>query len=175
MNPHPRGVGPSTGHGPLSWVDYFRAGSRAVLGSSSSPLNTPTQQPVRPFQQPPMRQPSIGHASTLCADTSKVKGRKKQQPTARASSTATAWAASTSTARPTSSPVGMSLASSVGRKRTRDVGFDVYTDIQSGRQVINEDQVKALSQVGKDAITGNQLQQLSKKKVQSKSKGKWVP
>ena len=28
---------------------------------------------------------------------------------------------------------------------------------------------------GKDAMTGNQLQQLSKKKVQSKSKGKWVP
>ena len=28
---------------------------------------------------------------------------------------------------------------------------------------------------GKDAMTGNQLQQLSKKKVQSKSKEKWVP
>ena len=27
---------------------------------------------------------------------------------------------------------------------------------------------------GKNAMTGNQLQQLSKKKVQSKSKGKWV-
>jgi len=27
----------------------------------------------------------------------------------------------------------------------------------------------------KDAMTENQLQQLSKKKVQSKSKGKWVP
>ena len=28
---------------------------------------------------------------------------------------------------------------------------------------------------GKDAMTRNQLQQLSKKNVQSKSKGKWVP
>ncbi|KAH0705661.1 hypothetical protein KY289_010737 [Solanum tuberosum] len=28
---------------------------------------------------------------------------------------------------------------------------------------------------GKDAMTGNQLQQLSKKKVQSKSEEKWVP
>ena len=27
---------------------------------------------------------------------------------------------------------------------------------------------------GKDVMNGNQLQQLSKKKVQSKSKGKWV-
>ncbi|WMV58763.1 hypothetical protein MTR67_052148 [Solanum verrucosum] len=139
---------PSTGRGPLSWVDYFGAGSRAVLGSSSSPLNTPTQQHVRPFQQPPMRQPIIGHASTLCADTSKVKGMKKQQPTARASSTSTAWAASTSTARPTSSPVGMSPASSVGRKKTRDVGFDVYTDIQSGRQVVRKTQSVSDSECG---------------------------
>ncbi|KAG5571749.1 hypothetical protein H5410_061515 [Solanum commersonii] len=101
------------------------------------------------------------------------------------------------------SSIGRPPASSVGRKRTRYVGFDVYTDIQSGRQVINvcilssESVISSGSGVafkyasqtnvdlgfkppglewkGKDAITENQLQQLSKKKVQSKSKEKWVP
>ncbi|KAH0764063.1 hypothetical protein KY290_020136 [Solanum tuberosum] len=51
----------------------------------SVPSQQPTQQPARPFQQPPvrqpsqplLRQPSTGNASSLCADTSKVKGRKK--------------------------------------------------------------------------------------------------
>ncbi|KAH0709710.1 hypothetical protein KY284_011137 [Solanum tuberosum] len=38
---------------------------------------------------------------------------------------------------PLPSSVGMPPAPSVGRKRTRDVGFGVYTDIQTGRQVIN--------------------------------------
>ncbi|KAH0761323.1 hypothetical protein KY290_017396 [Solanum tuberosum] len=103
---------------------------------------------------------------------------------------------------PPPSSVGMPPAPSVGRKRTRDVGFGVYTDIQTGRQVINPGRsservissgtgiaFKYASQTnvdlgfkppglkwkGKDAMTRNQLQQLSKKKVQSKSKGKWVP
>ncbi|TMX05317.1 hypothetical protein EJD97_024784 [Solanum chilense] len=104
--------------------------------------------------------------------------------------------------RPPTSLVGMQPAASVGRKRTRYVGFGVYTDIQSRRQIMNpgrsservissgtEVAFKDASQTnvdlgfktpslkwkGKDAMTGNQLQQLSKKKVQSKSRGKWVP
>ncbi|XP_049389222.1 uncharacterized protein LOC125853550 [Solanum stenotomum] len=168
----------------------------------SVPSQQPTQQPARPFQQPPvrqpsqppLRQPSTRNASSLCADTSKVKGRKKKEPIASATSS--------SVGMPPPSSVGMPPAPSVGRKRTRDVGFGVYTDIQTGRQVINQGRsservissgtgiaFKDASQTnvdlgfkppglkwkGKDAMTRNQLQQLSKKKVQSKSKGKWVP
>ncbi|TMW93642.1 hypothetical protein EJD97_011354 [Solanum chilense] len=104
--------------------------------------------------------------------------------------------------RPPTSLVAMQPAASVGRKRTRDVGFGVYTDIQSERQLINPGRsskrvissgtgvaFKDASQTNvdlgfkppslkwkeKDAMTENQLQLLSKKKVQSKSKGKWVP
>ncbi|WMV48790.1 hypothetical protein MTR67_042175 [Solanum verrucosum] len=168
----------------------------------SVPSQQPTQQPARPFQQPPvrqpsqppLRQPSTRNASSLCADTSKVKGRKKKEPIASATSS--------SVGMPPPSSVGMPPAPSVGRKRTRDVGFGVYTDIQTGREVINPGRsservissgtgiaFKDASQTnvdlgfkppglkwkGKDAMTRNQLQQLSKKKVQSKSKGKWVP
>nr|XP_025884588.1 uncharacterized protein LOC101247704 [Solanum lycopersicum] len=113
----------------------------------SVPSEQPTQQPARPFQQlpvrqpsqPPVRQPSTGKASSLCADTSKVKGRKKKQSTARASSSSVAWTPSSSVGmpppssvgRPPTSLVGMQPTTSVGRKRTRDVGFGVYTDIQS--------------------------------------------
>ncbi|KAG5576123.1 hypothetical protein H5410_056257 [Solanum commersonii] len=104
---------------------------------SLQPSQLPTQQPSRPFQQPPVRQPSIGNASSLCADTSKVKGRKKKQPTARATSSSTAWTSSSSVGMPLPSSVERPPASSVGRKRTRDVEFGVYTDIQTGRQVIN--------------------------------------
>ena len=39
--------------------------------------------------------------------------------------------------RPPTSLVKMQPAASVGRKKTRDVKFSVYTDIQSERQVIN--------------------------------------
>jgi len=84
-----------------------------------------------------LRQPSTRNVSSLCADTSKVKGRKKKQPTARAPSSSTAWTSSSSVGMPPPSSVGMPPAPSVGRKRTRDVGFGVYTDIQTGRQVIN--------------------------------------
>ncbi|KAH0730497.1 hypothetical protein KY289_001685 [Solanum tuberosum] len=126
----------------------------------------------------------------------------KKQPTARATSSSTAWTSSSSVGMPPPSSTGMPPAPSVGRKRTRDVGFGVYTDIQTGRQVINPGRSServissgtgiafkdasqtnvdlgfkppALKWKGKDAMTRNQLQQLSKKKVQSKSKGKWVP
>ena len=110
-----------------------------------SPVRQTSQPPTRQPSQPPVRQPSTGNASSLCADTSKVKGRKKKQSTARATSSSTAWTSSSSVGmsppssvgRPLTSLVGMQPAASVGRKRTRDVGFSVYTDIQSGRQVIN--------------------------------------
>ncbi|KAH0712116.1 hypothetical protein KY289_008075 [Solanum tuberosum] len=132
----------------------------------------------------------------------KVKGRKKKQPTARATSSSTAWTSSSSVGTPLPSSVERPPTSSVGRKRTKDVKFGVYTDIQTGRQVINlgrssevvissgsgvafKDASQTNVDLGfkppdlkwkvKDAMTENQLQQLSKKKVQSKSKGKWVP
>ena len=109
------------------------------------PVRQPTQPPMRQLSHPPVRQPRTGNTSSLCEDTSKVKGRKKKQSTARASSSSVAWTSSSSVGmpppssvgRPPTSLVGMQPASSVGRKRTRDVGFGVYTDIQSGRQVID--------------------------------------
>ncbi|KAF3643133.1 hypothetical protein FXO37_22150 [Capsicum annuum] len=58
-----------------------------------------------------MGQPSTQNFSSLCPETSRVKGSKKQ---------------AASTTRET--------FSSVGRKRTRDVGFGVYADTQSGRK-----------------------------------------
>ncbi|CAN4112016.1 unnamed protein product [Withania somnifera] len=73
----------------------------------------PSQQPS---QSRPVSQPSTQYSSSLCPETSRVKGSRKQ-------------AASSSTTKATSSLVG--------RKRTRDVGFDIYTDTQTGRQVIN--------------------------------------
>ncbi|WMV12127.1 hypothetical protein MTR67_005512 [Solanum verrucosum] len=202
---------------------------------SLQPSQQPTQQPARPFQQPlvrqpsqpPVRQPSTENASSICADTSKVKGRKKKQPTAWATSSSTAWTLSFSVGMSPPSSIGMPPTSSVGRKKTRDMGFGVYTYIQTGRQVINlyilpslidfltsflylgilnnslwimqlgrsSERVissgsgvafKNASQTNVDlgfkqpdlkwkekyAMTGNQLQQLLKKKVQSKSKGK---
>ncbi|KAH0726929.1 hypothetical protein KY284_002794 [Solanum tuberosum] len=119
-------------------VDYVVQHKIQLRLKPNEPHNIrPTQQPIRPFQQPPVRQtsqppvrqPSTENASSLCADTSKVKRRKKKQPTARATSSSTACTSSFS--------VGMPPPSSVGRKRTRDVGFGVYTYIQTGRQVIN--------------------------------------
>ncbi|KAH0731707.1 hypothetical protein KY289_002895 [Solanum tuberosum] len=140
----------------------------------SVPSQQPTQQLTRPFQQLPVRQPSqlpvrqpsTENASSLRANTSKVKGRKKKQPTARATSSSTAWTSSFSVEMPPPSSVGMPPTSSVRIKRTRDVRFGVYTYIQTP---------PGLKWKGKYAMTENQLQQLSNKKVQSKSKGKWVP
>ncbi|KAG5570441.1 hypothetical protein H5410_060207 [Solanum commersonii] len=109
-------------------------------------------------------------------ETSRVEGRKKQK---NSSSTR--------------------ASSSFGRKSRRDVEFGVYTDIQSGRQVINPGRsservissgttLKDASQTnvdlgfkppslkwkGKEAMTGNQLQQMQqRKKIQIKSK--WIP
>ncbi|KAK4719151.1 hypothetical protein R3W88_017489 [Solanum pinnatisectum] len=128
------------------------------------------------LSQPSVSQSSTQHSTSLCPETSRVEGRKKQT---NSSSTR--------------------ASSSFGRKSRRDVGFGVYTDIQSGRQVINpgrsSDRVissgttlKDASQTnvdlgfkppglkwkGKEAITGNQLQQMQqRKKIQIKSK--WVP
>ncbi|KAH0766752.1 hypothetical protein KY285_002623 [Solanum tuberosum] len=68
-------------------------------------------------------------ADFTTTNTSKVKRRGKKQPTTRATSSSTACISFFS--------VGMPPPSSVGRKRTRDVGFGVYTYIQTGRQVIN--------------------------------------
>ncbi|KAG5582747.1 hypothetical protein H5410_053374 [Solanum commersonii] len=152
----------------------------------------------------------VGHNKRTCKSVVRIsvflilqrlKEGKKKQPTARATSSSTAWTSSSSVGMPPPSSVGMPPAPSVGRKRTRDVGFGVYTDIQTGRQVINPGRsservissgtgiaFKDASQTnvdlgfkppglkwkGKNAMTRNQLQQLSKKKVQSKSKGKWV-
>ncbi|KAK6786675.1 hypothetical protein RDI58_015200 [Solanum bulbocastanum] len=154
------------------------------LKPSQQPRQQPFQQPYQqPFQQPrqQLSQPSVSqsstqHSTSLCPETSRVEGRKKQT---NSSSTR--------------------ASSSFGRKSRRDVGFGVYTDIQSGRQVINpgrsSDRVissgttlKDASQTnvdlgfkppglkwkGKEAITGNQLQQMQqRKKIQIKSK--WVP
>ncbi|KAG5572603.1 hypothetical protein H5410_062369, partial [Solanum commersonii] len=173
---------------------------------SLQPFQHPTQQPARPFQQPPVRQPSqppvrqpsTGHAFSLCADSSKVKGWKKQQPTARATFSSTAWASSTSIVRPKYSSVGRSPTSLVERKRIRDVGFGVYTDIQSERKLINPGRSServissgswvafkdasrtnidlgfkppGLKWKGKDAMIENQLNNCQRKR--SKSKGKW--
>lgn len=151
---------------------------------SQQPRQQPFQQPYQqPFQQPRQQpsQPSVSqsstqHSTSLCPETSRVEGRKKQK---NSSSTRT--------------------YSSFGRKSRRDVGFGVYTDIQSGRQVINPGRsservissgttLKDASQTnvdlgfkppslkwkGKEAMTGNQLQQMQQQK-KNQIKSKWVP
>ncbi|XP_055804035.1 uncharacterized protein LOC129873061 isoform X2 [Solanum dulcamara] len=83
-------------------------------------FSQPTQLPLQSTQQssqPSMNQPDTQHSSFLCPETSRVIGNKRQQPN------------SSSTAKATTS--------SVGRKRTRNVKFGVYTNTQSGRQVVN--------------------------------------
>ncbi|KAG5627395.1 hypothetical protein H5410_012613, partial [Solanum commersonii] len=99
--------------------------------------------------------------------------KEKEAPTARATFSSTAWTSSSSVGRPP--------AFSVGRKRTRDPGRSSERVISSGSSVAFKDSSQTnvdlgfkppgLKWKGKDAMTGNQLQQLSKKKVQSKSKG----
>ncbi|KAF3627365.1 putative nuclear transcription factor Y subunit A-1-like isoform X1 [Capsicum annuum] len=115
-----------------------------------------------------MGQPSTQNSSSLSPETSRVTGSRKQ-------------AASSSTTGETSS--------SVGRKRTRDMGFNVYTDTQSGRQVLNPERsservissgttlkdasltnvdlgfkTPRLKSKEKDAMTENQLQQMQQRK-----------
>ncbi|KAM3336787.1 hypothetical protein P3S68_032487 [Capsicum galapagoense] len=123
---------------------------------------------IQPSQSRSMGQPSTQNSSSLCPETSRVKGSKKQE-------------SSSSTMKETSS--------SVGRKRTRDVGFDVYTYTQSRRQVLNPGRSSErvilsgttlkdaslknidlgfkpprLKWKGKDAVTGNQLQHMQQRK-----------
>ncbi|KAM3281504.1 hypothetical protein P3S67_028526 [Capsicum chacoense] len=115
-----------------------------------------------------MGQPRTQNSLSLCPETSRVEGSKKQ-------------GASSSTTKETSS--------SVGRKRTRNVVFGVYTDTQSGRQVLNPERSSErvilsgttlkdasltnidlgfkpprLKWKGKDAVTENQLQHMQQRK-----------
>nr|XP_033512635.1 uncharacterized protein LOC108945554 isoform X2 [Nicotiana tomentosiformis] len=180
-----------------------------------------TQQSSNTTEAMPMRLPSIRHSSvssSLCQDTTRVRnnistgrgrerglgigvGRGKGRGTGIEKGKGAGY---DSTSTTVSAPTGFAIVASfhaatksvyvvVGKKRTRELGFGIYTDTQSGRQVLNPEtlnervissgrQLKNASLTnidlgfkpsrlkweGKAAITENQLQQ--QKEMQMKKK-----